>query len=136
MPPSPNATERSPLLPPSKGRFSASERGIVHFLDSNSDNTSDTSSTSSSPLSSESESVLLDVERDAVLSSSSSPGSALALIKVVALLLLGAFTSNADSSLVLVTYSTIASEFNHLRDASWLFNAFVLAGGATQAIVS
>lgn len=80
--------------------------------------------------------MLFDVERDAVLSSSSSPGSALAFIKVVVLLLLGTFTSNADSSLVLVTHSAIASDFNHLKDASWLSNAFVLAGGATQAIVS
>lgn len=58
------------------------------------------------------------------------------VLKIVAILVVGMFTSNADGSLVLATHPTIASEFNDLEDSSWLFTAFVLAGAATQTIVS
>ncbi|KAM0273873.1 hypothetical protein ACHAQH_008168 [Verticillium albo-atrum] len=57
-----------------------------------------------------------------------------AILRIVAILLLGTFTSNADGSLVLATHPTIASEFNDLEDSSWLFTAFALAGASTQAI--
>ncbi|KAF3350864.1 Extracellular sulfatase SULF-1-like protein [Verticillium dahliae VDG2] len=57
-----------------------------------------------------------------------------AVVRIVAILLLGTFTSNADGSLVLATHPTIASEFNDLEDSSWLFTAFALAGASTQAI--
>ncbi|CAM1507734.1 Fc.00g045820.m01.CDS01 [Cosmosporella sp. VM-42] len=54
--------------------------------------------------------------------------------KVVVALLIGVFTSNADSSLVLATHPVIASEFNTLGDSSWLFISFLLAGATTQAL--
>lgn len=57
------------------------------------------------------------------------------VLRVVAILVVGMFTYNADGSLVLATHPTIASEFNDLADSSWLFTAFALAGAATQAIV-
>ncbi|KAH6685877.1 major facilitator superfamily transporter [Plectosphaerella plurivora] len=56
------------------------------------------------------------------------------VLRVVAILVVGMFTNNADGSLVLATHPTIASEFNDLADSSWLFTAFALAGAATQAI--
>lgn len=59
-----------------------------------------------------------------------------AVIKIVAILLVGTFTANADGSLVLATHPTIASEFNDLENSSWLFVAFALAGAATQTLVS
>lgn len=48
----------------------------------------------------------------------------------------GLFTSNIDSSLILATHPRIASEFNALEDSSWLFVGFLLAGVATQVLVS
>ena len=49
---------------------------------------------------------------------------------------LGVFTSNADGSLVLATHPVIASEFGDLADSSWLFISFMLAGAASQTVVS
>jgi hypothetical protein len=57
------------------------------------------------------------------------------ILRAIAILLIGTFTGNADGSLVLATHSTIASEFNRLKDSSWLFTAFALAGAASQSIV-
>ncbi|KAK2044717.1 major facilitator superfamily transporter [Colletotrichum somersetense] len=57
-----------------------------------------------------------------------------AVIKIVAILLVGTFTANADSSLVMATHPTIASEFDDLEDSSWLFVSFALAGAATQTL--
>lgn len=48
----------------------------------------------------------------------------------------GLFTSNVDSSLVLATHPSIASEFNSLEDSSWIFVGFLLGGVATQVLVS
>lgn len=48
----------------------------------------------------------------------------------------GVFTSNADASLVMATHPVIASEFGDLEDSSWLFISFMLAGAATQSLVS
>lgn len=48
----------------------------------------------------------------------------------------GVFIFHADSSLVMATHPTIASEFNALDSSSWLFTAFALAGAATQNTVS
>lgn len=59
-----------------------------------------------------------------------------AVVKIVAILLVGTFTANADGSLVLATHPTIASEFDDLENSSWLFVAFALAGAATQTLVS
>ncbi|KAL2207710.1 major facilitator superfamily transporter [Sarocladium strictum] len=56
------------------------------------------------------------------------------VIRLLVVLVIGAFTVNADGSLVLVTSSRISSEFNALHQASWLFTAFVLGGCATQAL--
>ncbi|KAI3335759.1 major facilitator superfamily transporter [Ustulina deusta] len=55
-------------------------------------------------------------------------------IKVVAVLMIGLFTSSADTSLVLATHPRIASEFNALEDSSWLFISFLLGGVATQVL--
>ncbi|GKT61419.1 major facilitator superfamily transporter [Colletotrichum tofieldiae] len=57
-----------------------------------------------------------------------------AVIKIVAILLVGTFTANADGSLVMATHPTIASEFDDLENSSWLFVAFALAGAATQTL--
>lgn len=58
-----------------------------------------------------------------------------AVVKIVAILLIGTFTANADGSLVMATHPTIASEFDDLENSSWLFVAFALAGAATQTLV-
>ncbi|KAI1272989.1 major facilitator superfamily transporter [Xylaria sp. FL0933] len=55
-------------------------------------------------------------------------------IKVVAVLMIGLFTSSIDGSLVLATHPRIASEFNALEDSSWLFISFLLGGVATQVL--
>lgn len=62
------------------------------------------------------------------------PSKAMALIKSCALS--GAFTANADGSLVMATHPVIGSEFNDLENSSWLFIGFMLAGCATQSVVS
>lgn len=126
--------ERAPLLPPNKNVFAASERALDRLL--NSDDFS-TSSSASSLLESDPEAAGINIEPEAATSSSSSRASSFtSVIQVVAVLLIGAFTVNADGSLVLATHSTIASEFDRLRDSSWLFTSFMLAGAATQALVS
>ncbi|KAJ8111106.1 hypothetical protein ONZ43_g5704 [Nemania bipapillata] len=56
------------------------------------------------------------------------------LAQVVAVLMIGLFTSSADSSLVLATHPRIASEFNALEDSSWIFVSFLLGGVATQVL--
>lgn len=58
------------------------------------------------------------------------------IARVVISLLIGVFTSNADSSLVMATHPVIASEFDDLEDSSWLLISFMLAAVATQSIVS
>lgn len=136
MSPSFDSGERTRLLSPSKNTFSASERAIDLLL--NCDDTSTlSSSASSSLLESDTEFPPIDIEREAVDSPPLSGTSSLAsVIRVVAVLLVGAFMVNADGSLVLATHSTIASQFHRLGDSSWLFTAFMLAGAATQALVS
>ncbi|KAF6830412.1 major facilitator superfamily transporter [Colletotrichum plurivorum] len=57
-----------------------------------------------------------------------------AVVKIVAILLVGTFTANADGSLVMATHPTIASEFDDLENSSWLFVSFALAGAATQTL--
>ena len=63
-------------------------------------------------------------------------GPRAAVFRIVAVLLVGAFTANADGSLVLATHPTIASQFNALSSSSWLFVSYSLAGAASQAMVS
>lgn len=82
----------------------------------------------------------VDVEREAhaatVDTSPSGRGiPTAAVVKIVAILLIGTFTANADGSLVMATHPTIASEFDDLENSSWLFVAFALAGAATQTLV-
>ncbi|KAI8302633.1 major facilitator superfamily transporter [Colletotrichum sp. SAR11_240] len=72
-------------------------------------------------------------ENDTETKSQGTPASA--VIKIVAILLVGTFTANADGSLVMATHPTIASEFDDLENSSWLFVAFALAGAATQTLV-
>ncbi|KAH6892924.1 major facilitator superfamily-domain-containing protein [Thelonectria olida] len=66
--------------------------------------------------------------------SESKPYSDAYIARVVGALLIGVFTSNVDSSLVMATHPVIASEFGDLEDSSWLFISFMLAGAATQSL--
>ncbi|KAE8370217.1 major facilitator superfamily domain-containing protein [Aspergillus caelatus] len=45
---------------------------------------------------------------------------------IVAVLLLGEFISNADSTLVMAATAKVSSEFNQLQDASWLSTGYTL----------
>ncbi|KAK6084247.1 major facilitator superfamily transporter [Seiridium cupressi] len=56
------------------------------------------------------------------------------IARTVVALLIGAFTANADGSLVMATHPVIGSEFNDLENSSWLFIGFMLAGLATQSV--
>ncbi|KAK9771493.1 putative Major facilitator superfamily transporter [Seiridium cardinale] len=56
------------------------------------------------------------------------------ITRTVVALLIGAFTANADGSLVMATHPIIGSEFNDLENSSWLFIGFMLAGSATQSV--
>ncbi|OOQ87441.1 efflux pump antibiotic resistance protein [Penicillium brasilianum] len=51
---------------------------------------------------------------------------------VIAVLLLGEFVSNADATLVMAAAGHISSEFNRLRDASWLATGYMLGLCAVQ----
>lgn len=54
--------------------------------------------------------------------------------KVVLVLLIGVFISNADGSILLAVHPIIASEFSALHDSSWLLTSFGLAAAAMQPI--
>ncbi|OJK02361.1 hypothetical protein ASPACDRAFT_58683 [Aspergillus aculeatus ATCC 16872] len=77
-----------------------------------------------------------DEERPLVSPAESSENNkvqALASVKtIIAVLLLGEFISNADTTLVMATTGKISSEFDRLRDASWLATAFTLGLCAAQ----
>ncbi len=47
----------------------------------------------------------------------------------------GIFVGNADGSILLATHPIIASEFNDLKNSSWLITSFALAGASTMALV-
>ncbi|KAJ5684877.1 uncharacterized protein N7477_001222 [Penicillium maclennaniae] len=51
---------------------------------------------------------------------------------IVAVLLLGEFISNADATLVLAAAGHISSQFNRLRDASWLSTGYTIGLCAAQ----
>ncbi|CAK7218230.1 hypothetical protein SEUCBS140593_003476 [Sporothrix eucalyptigena] len=55
-------------------------------------------------------------------------------VGILALLLIGVFAANADTSLVLATYGTISSEFQSLGSASWLLTAYMLAMCGSQPL--
>ena len=48
---------------------------------------------------------------------------------------IGIFVGNADGSILLATHPIIASEFNDLKNSSWLITSFALAGASTMALV-
>ncbi|KAK6531757.1 hypothetical protein TWF694_002928 [Orbilia ellipsospora] len=54
--------------------------------------------------------------------------------RLIAVLLLGVFISNADGSFVLATNGVISSEFGRLDDASWLVTVYMLSMCALQPI--
>ena len=80
-------------------------------------------------------------------------GSSITLVRVLSVLMIGSFTtfdllcqtstkSNAgifvaqiDGSILMATYPVIASEFDDLKNATWLVTSFALAGAATQTLV-
>ncbi|KAI1491860.1 major facilitator superfamily domain-containing protein [Biscogniauxia mediterranea] len=100
---------------------------------------SDDDSTEDSPITTDESPTKLDDEEQGrpQLGSSSFPRTAYSnrfIARVVVALLIGVFASNVDSSLVIATYPLIASEFNDLENASWLFIGFLLAGTATQSL--
>lgn len=49
---------------------------------------------------------------------------------------LGEFISNADATLVMAAAGRVSSEFNRLRDASWLSTGYTLGLCAAQPMVS
>ncbi|KAF9885035.1 hypothetical protein FE257_000766 [Aspergillus nanangensis] len=53
---------------------------------------------------------------------------------ILAVLFMGVFISQADTSLILATYGPIASEFNRLKDASWLLSSYILAMCVAQPL--
>ncbi|KAF2119489.1 major facilitator superfamily transporter [Lophiotrema nucula] len=56
------------------------------------------------------------------------------IARIISVLLIGGFISNADGSLVLATHPVIASEFDALNESSWLLTSFALAAAATQPL--
>ncbi|KAJ5150853.1 uncharacterized protein N7482_010105 [Penicillium canariense] len=65
--------------------------------------------------------------------SAESNGKALTgVATIIAVLLLGEFISNADTTLVMAAAGHISSEFNRLRDASWLSTGYTLGLCAVQ----
>ena len=50
------------------------------------------------------------------------------------MLLLGVFVSQTDQSLVLATYSKVASDFNDFESASWIISAYILAQCVAQPL--
>ncbi|KAL0930678.1 major facilitator superfamily transporter [Colletotrichum truncatum] len=133
--------ERSPLL--SQARRESSSSGESSLTSSSSSSSGDSDGQflpwHLTP-STEVDEACVDVERTAPArtggDSTTKPQGlpASAVVKIVAILLVGTFTANADGSLVMATHPTIASEFNDLENSSWLFVAFALAGAATQTL--
>jgi MFS family permease len=60
--------------------------------------------------------------------------ASIAVGRIVCVLLLGSFISNADGSLLFATHPIIASEFDALHDSSWLIASFALAQAVTQPL--
>lgn len=57
------------------------------------------------------------------------------VVKIISVMLLGIFVAQTDGSILMATHAIIASEFNVLKDSSWLIVSFSLAGAATQTLV-
>ncbi|RVX76118.1 hypothetical protein B0A52_00475 [Exophiala mesophila] len=116
-------------------------------IDHSKSTTSSESSSSCSSLSSESSSQSVRVygtqheraEEDDVeeaIPLKETPANRNGILRTIMVLTIGVFIFHADSSLVMATHPTIASEFDALDSSSWLFTAFALAGAATQNTVS
>ncbi|OLN87344.1 Vacuolar membrane amino acid uptake transporter fnx2-like protein 2 [Colletotrichum chlorophyti] len=130
--------ERSPLL--SRARRESSSSGESSLTSSSSGDSDVQILPWHLTSSSAADEACVDVERVAAATTDENPKpqnegtQTLFVLKIVAILLVGTFTANADSSLVLATHPTIASEFDDLENSSWLFVAFALAGAATQTL--
>ncbi|KAL5333998.1 major facilitator superfamily domain-containing protein [Aspergillus crustosus] len=72
--------------------------------------------------------VLPDEESDAVPASPVKPPVEVrtSVKSIIAILLLGEFISNADSTLIMTATARITSEFNHLQGAAWLSTGYTL----------
>ncbi|KAF1849201.1 MFS general substrate transporter [Cucurbitaria berberidis CBS 394.84] len=122
-----NKTERTPLLFSSNTTSSASSISIP-----SSDISDDASHFRPSSVHSK---TALDEEARLDSTSSTTPSTATVSVgRIVCVLLVGTFISNADSSLLLATHPIIASEFNALHDSSWLLTSFALAQASTQPL--
>lgn len=66
--------------------------------------------------------------------SQTSPPPHPSVTKVILILLIGIFISNADTSILLATHPIISSSFNALHDSSYLLTSFGLAGSLMQPI--
>ncbi|KAH7130146.1 major facilitator superfamily domain-containing protein [Dendryphion nanum] len=123
-------SERTPLLSPARSESSASS---ISFP-SSSDSSDDSNDRPVSP-SSKSRTVVDEEER---LESRTVPPTLErlppAIGRIVSVLLIGGFISNADGSLLLATHPVIASEFNALDDSSWLLTSFALASAAVMPL--
>ena len=119
-------SERTPLL----SRPTASSESSLSISSNNTSNNSN-----NGPTASPHSTALLDEE--ARLDKSSiitADTTSLSVTRIVCVLLIGSFISNADSSLLLATHPIIASEFNALHDSSWLMTSFALAQAVTQPL--
>jgi MFS family permease len=67
-------------------------------------------------------------------SANTSDADSVSIGRIVCVLLLGTFISNADGSLLYATHPIIASEFNALHDSTWLIASFALAQAVTQPL--
>lgn len=56
------------------------------------------------------------------------------VVKIISVMLLGIFVAQTDGFFLMATHAIIASEFNALKDSSWLIISFSLAGAATQTL--
>ncbi|OQV04373.1 hypothetical protein CLAIMM_09265 [Cladophialophora immunda] len=61
-------------------------------------------------------------------------GGSKSLASIIAVLLIGVFASQADTSMVLATYGKISSEFNDLDSGSWLLTSYMLAQCVAQPL--
>ncbi|EPE08354.1 major facilitator superfamily transporter [Ophiostoma piceae UAMH 11346] len=134
--------ERSPLLVNQQAQpgssatsttsISKNSDTVVHVRESSSGDSNAPSYTDSV---STDTSLLRDIESEAATGQPSKDHASFGtLARVVLVLMIGVFVSNADGSLMLATHPVIASEFNDLESSSWLFAGFVLASAATQTM--
>ncbi|KAJ4416609.1 hypothetical protein N0V85_002210 [Neurospora sp. IMI 360204] len=61
-------------------------------------------------------------------------GAHMNVVKIISVMLLGIFVAQTDGSILMATHAIIASEFNALKNSSWLIISFSLAGAATQTL--